>query len=29
MKTKFKKNISEEQENYSRQNSLAETLSKE
>ena len=28
-KTEFKKNISEELENYSRQNSLAKTLSKE
>ena len=28
-KTKFKKNISKELENYSRQNSLAEALSKE
>ena len=29
IKTKFKKNISGELENYPRQNSLAETLSKE
>ena len=29
MKDKFKKNIAGELENYSRQNSLAETLSKE